>query len=114
MTIDLAPYVPVLLQLLILVGTIYSIRSARPKQVAEAKQAEAQASLTLVNGFSSLVATQQQKLAEAEAELREERRKAGIVPTLARRCDELEMELKRAMAELRMAKGTIADLEHDT
>jgi len=105
--IDLTAYIPVLLQLIILAGTIYAIRSARPKQAAEAKQAEAQASLTLVNGFSSLVATQQQKLAEAEAELKEERKKASIVPTLARRIDELELELK-------MARNVIADFEHET
>src|SRR3990170_3548515 len=105
--IELAPYVPIFIQLVILAGTIYVARSARPKLVAETKQVEAEAAHTLVNGFSSLVVSLQTKLAEAEAELKEEKRKAGVVPTLARRIDELEMELKQARA-------AIAESEHDT
>ena len=105
--IELTPYIPVALQLIILAGAIYAARSARPKQVAEAKQAEAQAALALVNGFAALVAAQQRELGEKEAELREEKRRAGIVPTLARRIDELELELKQARAML-------GELEHDT
>jgi len=106
-SIDLVPYIPVLIQLVILAGTIYVARSARPKLVAETKQVEAEAAHTLVNGFSSLVVSLQTKLAEAEAELKEEKKKAGVVPTLARRIDELE-------AELKAARSTISDLEHDT
>src|SRR3972149_5990977 len=96
--IELAPYVPIFIQRVILAGTIYVARSARPKLVAETKQVEAEAAHTLVNGFSSLVVSLQTKLAEAEA---------GVVPTLARRIDELE-------AELKAARSTISDLEHDT
>src|SRR3989304_4543021 len=106
--IELAPYVPIFIQLVILAGTIYVARSARPKlvaetkQVGETKQGEAEAAHTLVNGFSSLVVSLQTKLAEAEAELKEEKKKAGVVPTLARRIDELE-------AELKAARSTISD-----
>src|SRR3989304_4926399 len=103
--IELAPYVPIFIQLVILAGTIYVARSARPKLVAETKQVEAEAAHTLVNGFSSLVVSLQTKLAEAGAEVKEEKRKAG--GGVARRIDELE-------AELKAARSTISDLEHDT
>src|SRR3990172_9480788 len=105
--IELAPYVPIFILLVILAGTIYVARSARPKLVAGTKQVGGEAAHTLVNGFSSLVVSLQTKLAEAEAELKEEKKKAGVVPTLARRIDELE-------AELKAARSTISDLEHDT
>src|SRR3989337_98280 len=105
--IELAPYVPIFIQVVIRAGTIDVARSARPKLVAETKQVEAEAAHTLVNGFSSLVVSLQTKLAEAEAEVKEEKKRAGVVPTLARRIDELE-------AELKAARSTISDLEHDT
>src|SRR3972149_5236446 len=98
--IELAPYVPIFIQLVILAGTIYVARSARPKLVAETKQVEAEAAQALVNGCSSLVGSLQTKLAEAEAELKEEKKKAGVVPTLTRRIDELEAELKAARSTI--------------
>src|SRR3989304_2342895 len=52
--IELAPYVPIFIQLVILAGTIYVARSARPKLVAETKQGEAEGAHPPVNGVSSL------------------------------------------------------------
>src|SRR3989337_1887803 len=48
--IELAPYVPIFIQLVILAGTIYVARSARPKLVAETKQVEGEAAPTPGDG----------------------------------------------------------------
>lgn len=93
---DLVPYVPVLLQVLILVGAIYTVRAGRPKQQAEAKQAEARATVDLVTGFGALLAARQQELDDAIAKLRHAEQKAALVSEQARRIEDLEADLRRA------------------
>ena len=101
--------VPLAIAVASLIGSVVAIRAARPKTIAEAKQAEAHATLDLLNGFNTLLLAKQEQIADLRKRLGETEQRAVLVPVYARRIEELEAELrkaKHALSEAEVAQST--------
>jgi len=88
--------IPLAVAVLAFIGSLYAVRVARPKTLAEARQAEARATVDLISGFSALLAARDNENSALKQKLAEAEQRAAIVPVYARRLDELEAELRAA------------------
>ena len=102
---DLAPYIPVLLQLIILAGALYTVRAGRPKVRAEARQAEARATVDLVTGFGALLAARQKEIDDLHTKLDNADQKALFAVSLARQVEQLEADLRKANQHIAVLKA---------
>ena len=97
MTLDnLTPFLVVLVQLIILAGTLLTVRAARPKTRAEARQAEARATVDLVTGFGALLAARQKEIDDLQVKLIQTEQKAAFSISMARQVEQLEADLRKA------------------
>ncbi|OGT28082.1 MAG: hypothetical protein A2Z17_07140 [Gammaproteobacteria bacterium RBG_16_66_13] len=100
--------IPLAVAVLALIGSLYAVRVTRPKTLAEAKQAEAHATVDLISGFNALLTARQTELDSAKAKLVDAEQRAALVPVYARRLDEIEAEL-RAIRSVKFSTSAVSD-----
>jgi len=106
---DLIPFIPILIQLVLLAGTLYTVRAARPKTRAEARQAEARATVDLVTGFSALLAARQKEIDDLQEKLTQTGQKAAFAVSMARQVEQLEIDLRKAQNTIAVLQASADD-----
>lgn len=87
---------PIVISCISLVGTIAALLVSIPKVRADTIHVESQALTQLVAGFGQLSSAQQKRIDELVTQLHSASQKAALAGQYARRCEQLEAELKRA------------------
>jgi hypothetical protein len=82
-----------------LIASLAAILIATPKAKAEAGNIQAQTVVTLINGFTALAIAHREQNAELIRENTSLKSQAALVGQFARRCDQLELELKTERAK---------------
>ena len=95
MTIErLIPLLPLVISCIAMVGTVAALLVSMPKVKADTIHVETQALAQLVAGFGLLSSAQQKRIEELIALLQNAEQKANLAGQYARRCEQLEAELK--------------------
>ena len=89
-----------LVQFLMLIGTIYAIRSALPKQQSAVRVDASQAAENLTTGYDRLLAEKDKQLQQRDQSLAEAMQQVANSQQQARQIEALETELREAKAEL--------------
>jgi chromosome segregation ATPase len=98
---SLESWIPVFVQLVIFAGTIYAIRSARPKQKAEADASIAEAANSLADAAKTISATSTGEVGKLQADL------AAAVTEIAH----LDQRLGLALEDKKRADAFVAVLD---
>lgn len=81
-----------------LVGTVLTLLAAMPKTRADTIHVESQALAQLVAGFTQLSSAQRVRIDDLATLLKEANSRATLAGQYARRCEQLEAELKASKA----------------
>ncbi len=96
----MSEWIPVIVQLIIALASIYAVASRLPKQRSEIKVDTANAADRLTAGYDRLLEEKDKQLATRDKALAEAIQQASLVPRQAEQIDRLERELSDAKALL--------------